>query len=296
VIDRLPYDATTKEEVRQYFITRALQLAPLGITWLGNLDEPTEGCFITHFFDTPNNQRYSSFYVTVPHRGKGKAVRAVKFLADPIITVADCNIVDFLVRTGADFKVANGVFDSIAYELIQKHYGNQRAKRSGVFLMNHIDEGLYVLEEIGASDAAKRAYCLHPIVQADQDLAANLDMVVEWQEHSDPRELVLAMEYRNIANNWLSDKVWIEDGLAPCVTYDHPPKLSPLKEVNDMLIADKVQNYKDFIIYHKGTHRRSDELNTYFQTWIKALGVDNFQYWFNNLQDIVPARFTNGRV
>jgi hypothetical protein len=295
MIDRLPYDATTKEEVRQYFITRALQIAPLGITWLGNLDEPSPGCFITHFFDTPNNQRYSSFYITVPHRGAGKAVRAVKFLADPILTVADCNIIDFLLRTNADFKVANGVFDSFAYELIQKEYGNKRAKRSGVFLMNHIDEGLFILEYIGASEAAKRAYCLHPLVQTDEDLVKNLNyMANEWK--CDTYELALALEYRNAANAWLSDRVWMEDGLMPHPVYEYPPKLSPLKEVNDMLIADKVQNYKDFIIYHRGTHPRSDQLDTYFQEWLKVLGVDNFDILAANLRDIVPTRFTNQGV
>jgi hypothetical protein len=296
MIDRLPYDATTKDEVRQYFITRALQMAPLGITWLGNLDEPSEGCFITHFFDVPNNQRYSSFYVTAPHRGKGKAVRAVKFLTDPIITVADCNIIPFLLQTNANFHVATGVFDSNAYQLIEKEYGNQRAKRSKVLLMNHIDEGLWILEHIGASEAAKRAYCLHPLVQTDADLATNIDRVVEWQRNDDPRELILAMEYRNAANAWLSDKVWMEDGLAPHPVYEYPPKLSPLKEVNDMLIADKVQNYKDFLMYHKGTHRRSDQLDTYFQEWLKVLGVDNFLYLADNLRGITPIRFTNPGV
>jgi hypothetical protein len=54
------------------------------------------------------------------------------------------------------------------------------------------------------------------------------------------RVLLLATEYRNIANAHLSY---------------HPPGestfvLSPLSEVNIMLIADKIQNRKDFELYH----------------------------------------------
>lgn len=290
-MNRLPYDAETKEEVRQYFITRALQLASVGYTWLGNLDEPTEGCFLTHFFNVEQNQRYSSFYITKQHRGKGKAVRAVKFLSDPIITVEDCKIIEFLSRLNANFRIATGTFDTDAYKLIEKEYGDKRAKRSQVLLMNHIDEGLFVLENIGASEAAKRAYCLHPLLQNDEDLLIHLPEVLAT---CDPYDVVLAMEYRNFANAWLSDKVVSDYPYAPFSLGS--PRLSPLRDVNDMLIADKVQNYKDFIMYHQGTHARSVELDTYFKAWLRVLKVDNFQSWFDNLRDIAPPRFTNPGV
>ena len=41
----------------------------------------------------------------------------------------------------------------------------------GVHLINHIDEGLYILKVFGASDLAKRAYIMHPIIQGDSDFA-----------------------------------------------------------------------------------------------------------------------------
>lgn len=58
----------------------------------------------------------------------------------------------------------------------------------------------------------------------------------------DKRVLLLGMEYRYTANNYLSFK-----------PADDPIHLSPIAEVNQMLIADKIQNRKDFEIYHKGT-------------------------------------------
>ncbi|MGK0389502.1 MAG: hypothetical protein ACI94Y_002242 [Maribacter sp.] len=51
-------------------------------------------------------------------------------------------------------------------------------------------------------------------------------------------------------------------------------------EVKQMLIADKVQNYKDFMLYHYKLHTRSDELYEYFQNWSKLLGID-YKEWTN---------------
>lgn len=55
-------------------------------------------------------------------------------------------------------------------------------------------------------------------------------------------------------------------------------RTSPLFEVNDMLIADKVQNRKDFITYHRETHARSKELGQYFQLWLNALEITEETY------------------
>jgi hypothetical protein len=38
-----------------------------------------------------------------------------------------------------------------------------------------------------------------------------------------------------------------------------------------MLFADKVQNEKDFALYHEGTHARSKELREYFNNWLNIL-------------------------
>jgi len=58
--------------------------------------------------------------------------------------------------------------------------------------------------------------------------------------------------------------------------YDDPGRIvrSPLPEVNTMLVADKLQNYKDFLRYHRAGHPRADRLERYFQAWLTALGVD----------------------
>lgn len=170
------------------------------------------------------------------------------------------------------------VVKSIAYGLISAFYGDRVAERSRVPLIHHVNEGLVILERIGASWTAAEAFCLHPLLQSDLDLPQHYLRVC--REGIDKHTILLAMEYRNIANAFLSDKVILgpDDMGRDSVYTTAPLRLSPLSDVNDMLIADKVQNRKDFLRYHKGTHARSVELDHYFNVWLEALGISEERY------------------
>lgn len=157
--------------------------------------------------------------------------------------------------------------DSGEYRAIAAHYGERTARRSGVALLRHIDQGIAILREIGASDRAMRAFCLHPLVQSDADLATSHPRIGELTD--DPYVLALALEYRNIANATLSNRVIASAEDIP---------LSPLAEVNDMLVADKVQNRADFLTHHAATHPRASELARYFELWLLRLGIDETRY------------------
>lgn len=150
------------------------------------------------------------------------------------------------------------------YNLIKEFYGVQRAKRSGVLLMNHIDEGLKILDQINATERAKKAYCLHPLLQSDEAFNQNINMSFE-NVFTDV--IILTMEYRRVANSYLS-----KNNKSDFVGFS-------CEEVRQMLIADKIQNYKDFMLYHYATHQRSDELHTYFNNWFDLLGVNYEKDW-----------------
>tara|TARA_B100001989_G_scaffold230728_1_gene188934 strand:- start:101 stop:2479 length:2379 start_codon:yes stop_codon:yes gene_type:complete len=159
--------------------------------------------------------------------------------------------------------IDNSYRQSKEYQAISEHYGDRTAKRSGVPLMNHIHEGVRVLQLIGSSDDAIKAFCLHPVLQDNNDLAENFRLV---REH-DPRIVALAMEYRNAANEYLRSRRFIPNVMTDIAA-------SPLREVNEMLVADKIQNYKDFMHYHRQTHEASNELYQYFKNWFDKLGID----------------------
>jgi hypothetical protein len=159
----------------------------------------------------------------------------------------------------------------IAHAAISSWYKNRTTKRSGVPLINHINEGLSVLRAINSSAYAQAAFCLHPLVQHDDNLRDNMRTLsfsrAGKQPLYNPHALMLVMEYRSVANAFLSDQIQSTTSLPVNI------RLSPLSEVNDMLIADKVQNYKDFLTYHAATHPRAKELDLYFRLWLDALKI-----------------------
>lgn len=146
--------------------------------------------------------------------------------------------------------------ESKAYQIIQQYYGNNTTKRSGVKLMNHIDEGIEILKQLGADDITIDAYCLHPILQSDEEFNNNYTLNFSGVSTA---SILLAAEYRRVANSYLSNGD-IKDFVG--FTNDR---------IKQMLYADKIQNEKDFRLYHEGTHKRSKELREYFDNWMNVL-------------------------
>ena len=249
---------STIEEAKDYIINRGKQLLRFGYR-PSTLDTHEWGVDARFIKD---DKEYQAIYILHDYRGKGLYQSLVK---TTIVTSPQCGIEAYLKDKGFDY-VTHDLEPFDEYLLIANFYGSQKAERSGVYKMNHIDEGLAILEQIGASDLAKRAYCLHPIYQSDADFAENCDKFVV-----DKEVLVRVLEYRSVANEYLSTRT---------INHTSEIRLSPLKDVNDMLIADKIQNRKDFELYHKDTHERSDELKQYFFNWLWRLGV-----WEGNYQE-----------
>ncbi len=214
---------------------------------------------------------FVSVYVLAGHRGHGHLRRhaAARAPGQRYLTTPGCEIYEVLRHLDPASVLAAPMSGWAEYGAIEQLYGDTRARRSGVPYMNHIDEGLRVLHRwLGASEQARRAWCLHPLVQADDDLrrtyaAAELDAFA-------PAVVALALEYRNIANAFLSP-------MEQHPGYDDPARitLSPLSEVNVMLAADKLQNCKDFRRDHADRHPRAARLERYFQRWLAALEIDD---------------------
>ena len=145
------------------------------------------------------------------------------------------------------------------YRAIQAAYRGRSARRSGIPYQDHIDQGLAILGWLGASERARRGFCLHPLVQADEDLVRNFEQLAAH----DPCVVALALEYRRVANASLSTRE-----LSSAAEIG----LSPLPEVLDMLRADKLQNQRDFRRAQRA-HPRAEALERYFALWLERLGL-----------------------
>jgi hypothetical protein len=216
---------------------------------------------------------HQSVYVYAPWRGRGLAMTA---LGDgrPVVTTPGCRLEGFLTAQKIRYVMAAQLSTSAEYLAIEEDYERRTAKRSAVPLMHHIDEGLAVLKWSGSSEEAQRAFCLHPLLQEDAALAANLEWV---RALTPPHVLALALEYRRVANAALSMRPMESSAEI---------ELSPMPEVNEMLVADKVQNRKDFVLHHRGRHARSEALDLYFRRWLERLSVSEarFAELFEQLQ------------
>jgi len=92
------------------------------------------------------------------------------------------------------------------------------------------------------------------------------------------------MEYRNRANSYLAGSLPLSDEYEITL-----PDGGDLIEVRQMLIADKMQNRKDFDLflrsYAKGHTAWDKRLDTYFRGWLAALGVpeSSYQRWVQSI-------------
>lgn len=270
------------KKVIEYYDIKSKELLKFGFK-LVNIDISSFNDAVIATF-VKENKKYHSIYILEDYIGQGVYQRVYRTITQRlninpiIITAKQCNIEPYLKYKMIPYVSVDTTFGYVEYEIIKKYYKENKSKRSDVRLMNHIDEGLTLLNGIEATEDAKRAYCLHPIIQTETSLE-NFDFS-GVSEHV----MELAIEYKRVANSYLSNRK---------ITHINEIELSDKFEVNDMLLADKIQNYKDFLLYHKDTHSRSDELENYFRNWFKKLTVRN-GYWLE-LRDLINVRLTIGK-
>lgn len=172
-------------------------------------------------------------------------------------------------------EIKNIINDKPYYSLINKHYQSKIAKRSKLPYINHINEGIYILYRLyGWSEILIAAYCLHPMVQSKNALLKACNFEFDFS-NIDPVAIIYAMEYRRIANNYISTmkmRSWQEI------------ELSYIGGVNQMLVADKIQNKKDFMLYmynkipRKSYQKASQKYLIYFDSWLERLDVGTELY------------------
>jgi hypothetical protein len=281
IMARFDMDASDRDGARAYLEERAYQALRDGFHPASDDVEPlVEDGFewgARALARSRDGEVHQSVYVYAGARGQKRLSRFLRETTIPMVTLPACEIEAYLEARGVRFVVVGRATAWREYAAVEAFYGATRAARSNVLYMHHIDEGLAVLERIGASERAARAFCLHPLVQRDDDLARTYEAMQTAPITDDPRVLALALEYRNIANATLSPREIASAADIP---------LSPLEEVNQMVVADKVQNRKDFVLHHRATHPRRRALDRYFALWLERLGVsdERFAALFEDLQ------------
>lgn len=267
---RLSYETNNPLDLISYIFTRSRQLLWLSDIRLENVLLFDWGALA--YFKNKEGNPLSSLYLYSKSQGLGLYPKLYKELISPhrIVTLRECNISGYLDKKDIPYVIyTTDVLP--CYKIIENFYANTRAKRSNILYMNHIDEGLYILQEIQAKEATLNAFCLHPIFQEDSNLQSAYAGIKKFKQKAVESSgefleyILLAMEYRNIANQYLSRRSI--DSISDI-------NLSPVSQVNQMLVADKIQNQKDFYLSQE-KHPRYKDLNDYFNNWLDRLNVKN---------------------
>ncbi len=258
---RFEFNCTSIEECKNYIHNRAIQLLKFDVI-LKDIIIKEQGAIGVFEY---KEQIYHAIYILEQYRKLGWYKKLYNEYNIQIITSNECEIEEYLKINKIPYIIFK-IEEFKEYEMVQNYYNNSKAKRSDVYLMNHIDEGLAILNWINASELAKKAYCLHPIFQSDDEILNASTLNFKYIESD---IMLNTIEYRSVANEYLSNRT---------ISSINEIRLSPLKDVNDMLIADKIQNRKDFELYHLGKHKRSDILDQYFKNWLQKLNISESTY------------------
>lgn len=243
------FDANTISEAVDYMIIRNQEFSSIGITPSRRLSWDDEAIITIY------DELYIAIYILKDYRNKGLYKKILNAYRFPVITMEDCNIESYLKKINHSYIV---VKPSNCYLRIKEFYGNDKSKRSKVPLMNHINEGLVELNKLNASQNTLNAYCLHPIFQSNENFLLNY---LKDYKGIDITAIILALEYRRVANSYLSSGKK-EDFVG----------FTSL-EIRQMLYADKIQNERDFRFYHENTHKNSKRLREYFNDWFDLLEI-----------------------
>lgn len=163
-------------------------------------------------------------------------------------------------------KIEDWEFGSwVSFQRISRHYGATAAQRTKLPWINHIVEGVVLIHQLGGRIGAADAFCWHPLIQSD---TTYLETLVEMRRHynlnTNGEVLVNVLGYRDAANRWLRG----------VVNKDNQPKKHPLESVNVMLMADKIQNRKDFEANERlFSVEDAASLHYYFDCWFNTLGI-----------------------
>lgn len=260
------YNADNIIEAISYMTYRTRQLGKFGLFFDDiYIEEGGVGYFFKSISEEHRRKKFFALYILEKFRNKGlymKIYERVKSIQgnENLILVAfpECELENFFIKKNISYIIFK---HSEAYKIIQNFYQDQRAKRSGIPYIYHIEEGLSIMKLFyNTCQNVMDAYALHPIFQENKNLQNNFNG--SFLYNLTPQVIILAMEYRKTANSYLSYM-----SLNNYVS-------SPLKEIKLMLKADKIQNYKDFKKYlYKINDKKSEQLNDYFMNWFTILGV-----------------------
>lgn len=259
---RLNRNTETFEEVVKFLHEKTIQLYLDGFL-ITNIEKVSNlGVVATYFRD---NKEYHIFYLYPSKRGKGIYERVVKEYNWTILVGVGSDLLQYVIKKRLKFRVVLNFTETREYKIIEDYY-KDKYHSNGVSFMKHIDEGLAIMKWMGTSESAKKSFCLHPIYQSEKSIKDfGIKDLSDNKLKLDSNIITNVLEFRRIDNLYTNDMRISSPG---------DIKISTLDEVNQMLIADKIQNRKEFENYYDG----NEDFSMYLINWFRKLDINENMY------------------
>ena len=134
-------DCHQLNEIKQYFRNHSVSALSSEVSWGGLVEDMGWGAK-TEFRHTAYEHNLTSIYVYKSKRGQGHMSRFLDSNKDThFCTAPSCDLERFLASRGVKYVVLQpSPFHE--YEMVRNYYGDSVTDRTGIHMINHIDEGL----------------------------------------------------------------------------------------------------------------------------------------------------------
>ena len=238
-------------EIKQHYSRSISKMLRFGYSWQYEIETDQ---LIRNIFKH-EYKMYQSIYIKEKYRNQGLFQKDVNRVPNTIVTLPECNLQQYLEKKNIPHILLEDGLET-AYSEIEKYYGDKLAKRSGIPYINHIDEGLGILYLLGASRETKEIFTLHPIYQ-DGFKSTNVNNT---------------LMYHFVYYSWLFSR---KNYKLESQTYEYFEKeLDANMDLRNIFIADKIQNYKDFML-NKKKYDDFKSIEQYFLWWFDTLEVSH---------------------
>lgn len=245
----------TKHDLRENLINYSVRLLKAGLR-LSNIQETNFGVIghydITdHCFMKQTKLKY--VHIMLNKKYEDKNIHSQILKSNPtwrhLLSPGD------KLRSLSQTVQPSYIEEEIEYNYMKDLFSTSVSKRTKDLSTNPMEEGLAILNILESNHITKKAYCIHQLFHNDESLERSWDG--NRFPNCDIKSMLLAMEFRTLYKSKPN-----RNGII---------KLSPIKEVNEMMLAYKMQQYKNFEINGRGQTDNDELVESSFKNWIKQL-------------------------
>ncbi len=263
------YDAETHSEALKYLKLRSVQL--LKFNYFIQRVQYTNFGWIAYYdnANTPQDlcTKYVAIYVLKQYRGKGILSNFMKSNPDyKFINLVEMGLLGKMISAADTIPHINvGFEDYHEYRLenLKKHYEDSMYDNWNYYI-SYTYKVMAVNKWLNFSKICTDSLIILPLLWSDKDFVNN------WKTITISSNLAFFIsEYKNVSKNYnLDRKIQSTSDIV----------ISPITDVNNLLLSTAIVNYNNYENHYKLTHPRASLFGEYYKNWLVRLsGMNKYE-------------------